>query len=217
MKRCMLAGRSCAILCLTLLFSLPSQAALISVSGYSYNTSPGSSYGDSGGELTDGITDNIAWGEGVSIGYSDVSNLVGWEYTNPNITFNFTTVQLVRSIRVFAADSDSYAGVSLPISITVSTAEGFSQLFTITNPPGNGSTIALDLGGFATTSNVFTLTMARNSPWTMLSEVQFFSNDIVPADNVPEPKVGLLLLLGLSFMRFKQLSKYKSKVIKAKP
>ncbi|NVK55352.1 MAG: hypothetical protein HWE26_07040 [Alteromonadaceae bacterium] len=207
MKKFISASHSCVTLCLALFLSLPSQAALISVSSYTYNTSPHSSYSDSGGELTDGITDNIAWGEGVTIGYSDVSNLTGWNGVNPNVTFNFATAQLIKSIRVFAADSDGYAGVALPDTITVSTVEGFSQLFTITNPPGNGSTIALDLSGFATTSGAFTLTMVRSSSWTMLSEVQFFSNDIAPVDNVPEPKMGLLLLLGLAFIRRKQLSK----------
>ncbi len=209
MKKCISASRSYAILCFALFLSLPCQAALISVSSYQYNTSPGASYPDSGGELTDGITDNIAWGEGVSITYSDVSDLTGWNNNNPNITFNFASAQLVKSIRVFAADSDGYAGVALPDTITVSTAGGFSQLFNITNPPGNGSTIALDLGGFATTSDAFTLTMARNSSWTMLSEVQFFSNDIVPAENVPEPRLGLLLLLGLAFIRNKRFCKDK--------
>jgi hypothetical protein len=200
MQKFVLVSQRVLILCVALLASLQVQAGLISVDSYSYGTTPSSSYADSGSELTDGITDSLAWGEGMIIGFADITNLTGWQYSNPTITFNFATAQLINNIKVFAADSDGSAGVSLPLSVLISTAEGFSQLFSVTNPSGNGSTVALDFGGFTTTSHAITLSMTANTQWTMLSEVQFFFNAQTPTSSVPAPGVLAILLSGVAFM-----------------
>ncbi|KXI29840.1 hypothetical protein [Paraglaciecola hydrolytica] len=205
MKKFVLVSRGVFILCAALLITLPVQAGLISVASYSYGTSPHSNYPDSGGELTDGITDSLAWGDGVTIGYADVANLSGWYNSDPVITFNFSAAQMINSIRIFAADSDGWAGVSLPVSLLVSTAEGFSELFSVTNPAGNGSTVALDFGGFSTTSSAFTLSMVRSAQWTMLSEVQFFSNAQSPTNDAPEPGTWLIMLCGMAYIARKRI------------
>ena len=201
MQTFVLVSQRALIFCAAFLLSLQVQASLITVDSYTYGTAPDSSgYKDSGGELTDGITASLAWGDGISIGLADVVNLTGWLNSAPTITFNFATAQLINNFKVFAADSDNYAGVSLPESILLSTAEGFSQLFSVSNPAGNGSVVALEFAGFATTSNAITLSMAPSSSWTMLSEVQFFYDTQSPTASVPAPEALAIMLCGMAFM-----------------
>lgn len=206
MQKFVFIRRSIVIFSALFITALPVQAGLISVTSYQYNSTPSSSYPDSAAELTDGITDSLAWGSGLSIGYSDVANLTGWLNTNPSITFNFNGLQTVNTIKVFAADSDGAAGVALPLSVLVSTAEGFSQLFNVTNPAGDGKTVALDLTGFSTSSAVVTLTMQRSAQWTMLSEVQFFDAS-TQTNSVPAPATWLLSLGAMLVVMRKRLIK----------
>lgn len=161
----------------------------IAIAGYSYNVAPSGSYPDSGGvELTDGTDLTAAWGAGIS--HPNSVPLVGWQYTNGSITFNFTQVETVGSFTVWAADSDGSAGVGLPATITLSTAgETFTQTFTVTNPAGNGTTVPLTFEGFSVTTDQLTVSFARATQWTMFSEVTFSS--------VPEPAhVGAALGAG---------------------
>ncbi|QYY34442.1 PEP-CTERM sorting domain-containing protein [Ruficoccus sp. ZRK36] len=169
----------------------PLASAEIPVLNYSYSTSPSGSYPDSGGtELTDGVDETVAWGSGMTIDGSDAVPLVGWLNNNASITFNFSEEETIRSVTVWAADSDNYAGVGLPATITLSTpGEAFSQTFNVVNPAGNGTTIPLTFSGFSVTTDQFVVSFTRASQWTMLSEVEF--------SDVPEPAhVGAVLALG---------------------
>jgi len=160
-------------------------AALLPVSSYSYIAGPSGSYPDSGGELTDGVDANVAWGAGLILTYADVEPLVGWDGRSPSVTFYFASPRTVGQVVVWAADSNGAAGVGLPDAITLTTSGGFSQSFVITNPAGDGHTVALTLSGFSFTSDNFTITASPHDYWTMLSEVQAY--------DVPEP-AGLMLM-----------------------
>ncbi|MDP0494686.1 MAG: hypothetical protein Q7Q73_00630 [Verrucomicrobiota bacterium JB024] len=162
----------------------------IAIANYSYNVAPSGSYPDSGGvELTDGTDLTAAWGAGIS--HPNSTPLVGWRYIDGSITFNFTQVETVGSFTVWAADSDGYAGVGVPATITLSTAgETFTQTFTVTNPAGNGTTVPLTFEGFSVTTDQLTVSFVRGYEWTMYSEVTFSS--------VPEPAhVGAALGTGV--------------------
>jgi hypothetical protein len=205
MQKVIQYSRLILLWCTALIATTPVQASLISVSSYQYNAAPSDSYPDSGIELTDGITDSLAWGVGLSIYYSDVTNLTGWLSTDPSITFNFANSQIVNAIKVFAADSNGAAGVALPSSILVSTIDGFSQHFNVDDPAGDGKTVVLDLTGFSTSSRVFTLTMARSAQWTMLSEVQFFNDTSPSINNVSSPALWLIFLSATLYIIRKRL------------
>lgn len=167
----------------TLAASSSALAQIIPVESYGYNTSPSGSYPDSGGtELTDGVALTIAWGSGVSIGYADVAPLAGWQGGNPDITFYFDGPVTIRSFTAWFADSDGHAGVYLPSSLTLSVpGGGFSQVFSVTNPDGNGSTVPLTFGGFEITTDEIRLSAVNPFNWVMISEVSFSGTP------VPEP------------------------------
>lgn len=175
-------------------------AATVSVSSYSYTTdgttvSPTASYADSGNELTDGTVQTTVWPSTAIIG-----PLVGWNGTDPAITFNFSSPETVRKVTVWSADSNGSAGVRLPDTITVRTPDNsFSQTFSITDPAGSGSVASLELTGFETTTNALVIEPRRadnavNDEWIMLTEVSF--------DTVPEPSSALLLgIASLGLLR----------------
>lgn len=164
----------CAACATAMLLAIPAQAALLSVDSYAYTSAPHPNYPDSGGELTDGVAQNIAWGNGNTITVADVQPLVGWLGTSPGVTFSFATPQIVEEIVVWVADSNGSAGVAVPQSIRVTTIDGFDQNFLVTDPAGAGMTVPISLGGFTTTSSSFSVTAVRSASWTMLSEVLFF-------------------------------------------
>lgn len=173
-------------------------AALIPITSYTYGTSPSGTYPDSGGvELRDGVTASAAWGAG-PIGFADVVALVGWQNTNPTVTFNFGSPVTIRSFTAWGADSDGAAGVALPSALTLTTV-GFNQSFTVVNPAGAGTTVALSHGGFEVTTSSITLVATRSTQWTMFSEVQFFDTVI------PEPStyaaIAGVAALGLAAFR----------------
>lgn len=161
------------------LLSLASSAtaAAVVVSSYSYLTGPSSSYPDSGGELINGITFSKAWSNPpTTINGSDVVELSGWRSTNPRIRFNFAEVSQVQSFTVWAADSNNGAGVGLPSNILLRSLDNtLIQSFSITDPPGSGSTVPLVLSGFSVNASSLIVEIVRDYEWTMLSEVQFSS------------------------------------------
>lgn len=181
-----------------LLCSATSQGAIVMVNSYSYLTSPSSLYPDSGGELTNSVTYSAAWTvPSTTITPADVVGLSGWNSTNPMIQFNFAPSTEVQAVTVWAADSDSSAGVGLPLSIVVRTPDSsFTRTFPITNPSGNGTTVPLYLSGFSVTTSALIVEVERDHQWTMLSEVQFSS--------VPEPSsfaLGGVMLVGTLLRR----------------
>ncbi len=143
----------------------------ISPSGYTYSVNPSGSYPDSGGELIDGTASVTAWPNSTT-----GAAFAGWNYTNPTFTLNFSSTEKITEIRVWAADSDGSAGVALPSSITLSTSDGFSKNFTVTNPSGSGNSVSINLQGFCILSNNVTVTVNRDASqhWTMISEVQVY-------------------------------------------
>lgn len=154
---------------------------------------PDSSYllnTDGTGELLDGIANSIAWGPGITINSTHVTALVGWFGNDPTLRFTFDQPVVINQVVAFIADSNGVAGVGMPSMISLSTPGGFSQSFSVTDPPLAGSTIPVTLEGFSVVTDQITLTATHAYVWTMLSEVQFF--------NAPEPASGLLLTLAMS-------------------
>ena len=170
-------------------------AAQLTPTGYSFSHSPG--YGDSGGELTNGITYSPAWSvPPVNLNASDVAQLVGWQNVSPTITFTFAAPVTIRSVTVWLADSEGSAGVGLPGSVTLSDAGGFSQNFLLDNPPGNGSTVPFTFDGFEVTTATFAVTLNRDYQWTMASEVQFFDTAAIPEPSSAALMLGAVALAG---------------------
>lgn len=182
---------------LALALGLPALAgaAQLSPSSYSYSHSPSGSYPDSGGELTNGITFSAAWTvPATSIGPEDVVQLVGWQNTSPTVTFSFAAPVTIRTVTVWFADSDGSAGVGVPGSVTLSDGGSFLQNFPITDPAGNGSTVAFTFTGFATTTDTLAVTFHRDYQWTMASEVQFFDTSAIPEPSSFAMAVGAAAL-----------------------
>jgi len=168
----------------------------LTVSSYSYIVGPDGLYPDTGGiELTDGVDQTIAWGQGISINFDDVQPLSGWRQSDAAIEFSFSSVVSIGSVRVWAADSDSAAGVALPSTVTIRTPDfSFTRTLNVVNPAGDGSTIPLDLTGFSVNTDTLIVEVGRDTAntWTMLSEVQF------TAAPVPEPSTTLMALAGIA-------------------
>lgn len=181
------------------------QAAILTVSSYSYNTAPHASYPDTGGiELTDGITDTTLWGV-PNPPVIDAGPVVGWFNADPDITFNFDSTVNVNSITLWFADSEGSAGVGLPTSVGIF-ENGVIDLgdFAVTNPAGSGTTVPITINGLNTTGNSFRIEATRDFQWTMLSEVQF------EGAVVPEPST-YALILGTATFLFIARKRYLSK------
>ncbi len=173
--------RRFTVLLLALSVAAPLGAVQLPFSGYSYSIAPSDSYPDTGGgELTDGTANGPAWPAPVVL--ADVAYLVGWQTTLPTITFNFASTVTINSVSAFFADSDDAAGVSLPATVTLGDGASFSQVFTVTNPAGSGTTVQSVFNGFSLTTNTLTLrfTLGTAQQWTMLSEVHAFGTAAVP-------------------------------------
>ncbi len=138
--------------------------------GYTYGVLPSASYPDSGGELTDGTAVVNVWPNP-----ADSAALVGWQFSDPTITFNFSSPVQIGSITSYFADSDGASGVGLPATINISTSGGFNQTFVVNNPAGSGTTVPINVNAFGLTTDNVTLTATGPHEWEMLSEVQFFS------------------------------------------
>lgn len=169
-------------------------AAQLTPVSYSFSHAPG--YADSGSELTNSVTFSSAWANPpVTITLTDVAELVGWLNVDPTVTFTFATPVTIRSVTTWLADSDGSAGVGVPSSVTLSTPGGFSQNFLVSNPPGNGSTVAFTFTGFEVTTDTFAVQLNRAHQRTMASEMQFFDTA-----SIPEPSSAAFLFgaLGLA-------------------
>lgn len=116
---------------------------------------------------------------------NDVVYLVGWGGSDPWISFSFGGTQTVGSV----ADSDGSAGVSVPGSIKVRTADSsFSRTFVVTDPLGNGTMVPITFSGFSVSTDELVLGATSSTFWTMFSKVRF--------DSVSEPSPGVLIELG---------------------
>ena len=175
------------ILVATLLLSVAAHAQDIPISSYSYNTGPSGSYPDTGGiELRNGVTDTIVWNGSNSPTAGNVAPLVGWQFSNPNITFSLGSAQTIRKVTIWFADSNGAAGVRMPASVTL-TAGSFSQNFIVTDPSGAGTTVPVEFTGFEVTSSSMNVLVNQipSGNWVMLSEVQFSA--------IPEPSAWAAL------------------------
>ncbi len=171
------------------------------VASYDYLTSPSSPYPDSTGmELTDGVDSNVAWPSAAVISLESVSALVGWQFSDPGIQFNFSGTPTVSSLEIWAADSEGAAGVALPTTITLRTIDSaFLRTFTVVNPAGSGSTVPLIFDGFTVNASSLIVEATRpSSNWIMFSEVRF--------NSIPEPSsfIGAMLGCCLAFLRRKR-------------
>ena len=98
---------------------------------------------------------------------------VGWQTVDPTITFHFDKWVMVRAITLHVDDSGS-GGVEPPSSVTVE-ANGDSQTYPVTDPPGSAPfAIVLDGLDFSGTAIDVTLTDGSSSVYMMLSEVEMF-------------------------------------------
>lgn len=172
-----------------------SSAVEITVTNYTYGTNPNGgpsfpfSYLDkSGSELNDDVFNQPVW----PTPFGSAEALVGWENTNPTITFNFPSTVNITSFTVWAADSDGSAGVALPSQLQL-TAVGFDQTFTVTNPAGSGAAVALTFSGLNIDASSITLVATRTASWTMFTEVDFFG-PVIPETSTWTAIAGVLAL-----------------------
>jgi hypothetical protein len=184
---------------LFLFAAVAAHAQPLTVSSYSYIVNPNSLYPDTGGvELTDGVDQTIVWGQGISGGSINSQSLSGWRDANPSVQFSFGSVVDIGAVRVWAADSDGFAGVYLPLTLTIRTPDSsFSLTHTVVNPAGNGSTVPIDITGFSVRTNALILQAARGGEpdlgeWAMFSEVRFTTAP------VPEPSTTALAFAGIA-------------------
>lgn len=160
-------------------------------------------YEDTGGiELTDGIRETAVWPAPAA-----ALPLVGWEFSDAEVTCNFSSEVNINSVVAWFADSDGNAGVGLPESIRLTTPGGFDQTFPVTNPDGNGTTVPITIEGLDLTTESITLSIARNTgtdntqccggsyEWFMMSEVEFFTPaDPDAPDAIVPTEVDLVIL-----------------------
>jgi hypothetical protein len=139
--------------------------------GYAMSPPPASSYPDSGGELTDGVTDT---------GESWV-NAAGWIYTNPIITWDFGQVHYVNEARLFVGNSHgngTYYGVARPANVSVSVSSDGVSFMTVGNLSFSpysaiGTKNQVDKGQVAvnTTARWVRFSVAAGGPWVMVTEL----------------------------------------------
>lgn len=172
--------------------AFPLQGASVAVSNYLYTRGPNPSYPDSGGELTNGVIQTTVWGNGNSVSLAQTAPLVGWLNSNPSIRFNFPSGQSIDELTIWMVDSDNAAGVGLPSTVALSTADGlFSQTYNIPNPTGAGVIRPITISNLGLTTDNLIVTATRVNQWTMFSEVTFSDTS-----TVPEPSSAILALIG---------------------
>lgn len=134
------------------------------------------------GQLTDGVIPGVSW-------HIDYTPYVGWLNFVPVITFHFDQPYRFDSVTFHLDDLNGFGAVSPPASVAV------NGIFATVPDGPNGTPFAftLGLGGLAATT--LTATLTPQTPWVMLSEVEF-SGTAVSA--VPLPGAGLMLLGGLA-------------------
>ena len=183
MKMTRIAG--CVTLMFVLTFIGSASAEYVVPTNYVYVTAPPASGNYSDAAATK-LSDLFAGSVVVWPGSANVTPLVGWENLDPTITFNFDGNVDISEVVVFAADSDNSAGVNLPTSITLSTSGGFSQAFSVENPPGDSRTVPIRLSGFSVTTDDLTVTMNRNTvgSWTMVSQIDCFDTSMPYKDAI---------------------------------
>jgi phosphatidylserine/phosphatidylglycerophosphate/cardiolipin synthase-like enzyme len=134
---------------------------------YTLSPQPHASYPDSGGELTNGVTDTgVSW-----------VNAAGWLSTPPTITVDLGQAQTVTQARLFAGNSPTY-GVYRPASVTVSTSTdgvNFSTAGTLTFSVWSHSGLKeqVDRGVLSmyATARWVRYTIAPAGPWVMVTEL----------------------------------------------
>lgn len=173
--------------------SSSSMAAALAPTGYSYITAPTTSgpytYLDSGNELLDGFIMTNGWGNSVMT-VDNAGPYVGWNTSNPQITFYFSNTVNLDSLTLFADDANGVAGVFIPNSVDISMGGVTLSNLAITNPP-EANPVALNFSNLGLSGTSLTLNVVGSGQWTMLSEVQFFGTSTVPI-----PSTIYLILAG---------------------
>lgn len=193
-QRSRLPGIVLGVLCCGL-----ANAAAITPTGYSYLTSPSSSYPDSSGnELLDGNISAIGWGNS-SMTYTTAAPYVGWQWSNASIQFNFAAGVNIANLTIFADDAEGAAGVYFPSLATISMGATTLTGLPIANPAGSAPG-SYTFSGLGLTGTSLTLTLNASPNWLMLSEVQFDGGP-ASANDVPLPATLGLIALGLGMVR----------------
>lgn len=184
MTHCLISRPRVAIVALALAGVSPGRAQQIPVdAGYTATPATAPAYEDTGGvELTDGDVGSAVWP-----GAAVTPPLVGWQNIDATVTFNFSAPVTIGRVVAWFGDSDGSAGVGLPESVRIITDAPFDQLFPVSNPPGTGTTVPIEMDGLNLTTTSITLQIARDTAldnpvccngtyeWTMLTEVRFYS------------------------------------------
>jgi hypothetical protein len=181
-----------------LLLSITTFVSAAPVAVVSYSSSPNADhpfYLDTGGtELTDGVKTTVSFGSGLA-NLTTVIPFVGWQFTDPTITFNFAPNTAISSVTISADDANGAAGVYLPASVTVNYGDTVI-VHNITDPAGFGVIdLTFSTGAFVGSS----LSLAFDNPynWIMLTEVAFDYTPAVPTPAALPAGLALLTLLGL--------------------
>lgn len=201
------SGHKSLIFVFLCIFGVFANAAPVSITSYSYNVSPSSSYRDStGSELSDGIKFVDTWGNGNVLGSGDIAPFVGWFRSTPSITFNFASGSFIDEVILYIADSNGTAGVGIPLSVRLQEVfggVGFDRTFAIDDPLGSGDVKAFVFSNLGLTTEQFSISMGPRFVWTMLTEVEFFSTSSSQALSATFPisSFGFLTFLGLWLAR----------------
>ncbi|GFD97346.1 hypothetical protein KUL156_55860 [Alteromonas sp. KUL156] len=162
------------------------------------------------GKLTDGVIANQIWCNTENTGTcnalgQDINGLyVGWFNLNPTITFSFASDTIINRLYIYADDSEyspitqtvtegafGYGGLTAPTSVFISE---LSRSFILGNVANAGpNTYVLDFESIET--DTLTLQFNRNTPWVLISEIQFENTASVNA-----PSSALLLVACSLFM-----------------
>lgn len=180
------------------LFCVPGNAGTITVSSYTINTPPESSYpDDTGVQLTDG-----------SFGTTDLNNpgpWVGWLNTNAiSMTFNFGSIQSVGSVSIdFLLETENLA--DLPDSVNIGgqifpvDADAFADAF---GDPGTGFLTFNLTSAINTQSLAVELDKAGSGFHILIDEVTFDSNTAATPEPATFGVIGAgLIVLGLMARR----------------
>lgn len=165
------------------------QAITISPTSYSFDISPSGSYSDSTGmELIDGVDGSDPWN-------TSISPWVGWQRTNPTITFLFDSVVTINTVSI-EVQGNGAGAIYRPSSVQIgSGAEAVAFAVADIRTP---AVLYLDFNGSWTGSSL-AVKLNYRSEWIFVDEVKFSVNETSSANGVPDAgSTALLLAAGIA-------------------